>query len=349
VTTNVLITFGLVAFDYAVALTTAFPSRVPESQPPLCMLMDAGLRALFTWDFPRDVYHSIPESIEILRSKSRSFYLASGVFEGRLRLDLIALYSFCRAADDLIDDSPTPEQSLERLDLLLDSIYTPGHPTSKEEFVRSMFPEWAHTPLLALPSQHIPRKLLDELLEGFRTDMTFPPSPSSSEKPSPQKWPINTPADLNNYAHCVAGTVGEMFTHIVLAHSTAPAASPALLLVNAEKMGTALQYVNIARDIQKDAAIGRVYIPSHWLKEVGLQPEDVIAHPEVGERFRGRLLETAERLYRESRAAIEELPVEARGGARVAVEAYMDIGRRLGMRRQSRLERATKAWWVMRG
>jgi 15-cis-phytoene synthase/lycopene beta-cyclase len=342
----VLITFGLVAFDYAVALTTAFPSRFPESQPPLYRLMATGMRALCTWDFPRDVYHSIPESIEILRRKSRSFYLASGVFDGRLRLDLIALYSFCRAADDLIDDSPTPEQSLERLKLLLDIIYTPSRAASKDEFVRSMFPEWAHTPLLALPSHHLPRKLLDELLEGFRTDMTFP---SSSEKPSTQEWPIHTHADLNTYAHCVAGAVGEMFTHIVLAHSTSPTASRSQLLANAEKMGTALQYVNIARDIRKDATIRRVYIPSGWLKEVGFQPEDVIARPEIGERFCGRLLETAERLYRESRAAIEELPVEARGGARVAVEAYMDIGRRLGMRRQSRLERAARAWWVMRG
>ncbi|KAA8909544.1 Squalene/phytoene synthase-domain-containing protein [Sphaerosporella brunnea] len=338
-TTNVLITFGLVCFDYAVALTTAFPSLFPESQPPLHKQLLFGISALFTCKFPRDAYHSLPECIAILRAKSRSFYLASGVFEGRLRLDLISLYSFCRAADDLIDDSPTPAQSLERLRLLLEIIYTPSRADTKEGFVRSMFPAWAHTPLLALPSQHIPRKLLDELLDGFEMDMGFS---------SVGNWPIATYSDLERYAHYVAGTVGEMFTHLVLAHSFSSVSSPSHILADAEKMGRALQYVNISRDIRKDAAMHRVYVPAAWLKEARFTPEDVVRRPEVGERFRGRLLEKAEVLYRESRAAIEQLPVEARGGARVAVEAYMDIGRRLGMRRQSKLERAARAWSVMR-
>lgn len=352
--TNVLIVFGLVAFDYAVALTTAFPTLFPDirSVTPFRTLFAYGARALFTRRFPRDEYCALPASIDILRRKSRSFYMASSVFEGRLRLDLISLYSFCRAADDLIDDAPEPARSLERLQQLLALMYDPKRSSvDLENFVHSMFPAWAHTPILSLPYTKIPRRPLEELLEGFHTDMTFPAL--DTEK---KTWPIQTENDLHTYGHRVAGTVGEMFCHLVFYHS-ADVTTPTDLsdyLANALKMGIALQYVNIARDIAKDAQIGRVYIPATWLSQAGVTEQDVLDRPEdVAAEFglRRRLLEAAEVMYAESRAAIEGLPLEARGGARVAVEGYMDIGRRMnaGRWKRGKIARMARAWWLMRG
>ncbi|KAF8246616.1 Lycopene beta-cyclase [Wilcoxina mikolae CBS 423.85] len=355
VCTNVLIVFGLVAFDYAVALMTAFPSLFPDidSRPSLGDLMTSGFRALCTRNFPVDEYRSIPESIDILKRKSRSFYLASGVFEGRLRLDLITLYSFCRAADDLIDESPAPELSVKRLQQLLDIAYDPSHKTELDNFVKTMFPPWSHTALLSLPSHKIPKAPFNELLEGFRTDIEF----SASSKTSNSRWPIKTDSDLQTYSHRVAGTVGEMFLHLVFAHcgSSSSFNNSHNILKHGQNMGIALQYVNIARDIAKDAAMGRVYIPSMWLTEEGLTEEAILATPNVGERFRARLLKMAEEMYSQSRQAIELLPDEARLGGRVAVESYMDIGRRLaeGLSvrerrwRGSKVVRIWRAWKVM--
>ncbi|KAI5777150.1 Lycopene beta-cyclase [Geopyxis carbonaria] len=317
--TNVMIVIGLVAVDYALALEASFPSLYPATTPFWTCVSAAG--ALFRTSFPRDEYAGIPASVDLLRRKSRSFYLASAVFEGRLRLDLISLYAFCRAADDLIDDSPDPAGAAAKLEHLLQLAYTPAAGAQLRAYITTEFPQWSHTALLALPVHKLPRKPLMGLLHGFTTDLKFTSS-----------FPISDESALAQYAYDVAGTVGQMFTHLVLHHHPAPTSTTsAALLDAATTMGTALQYVNIARDIGKDAKIGRVYIPTTWLAAAGLTPADVVRDPQraVAAGFRGRLVGMAETLYSRSRGAVEELPEQARGGARVAVESYMDIGRRL--------------------
>lgn len=94
-------------------------------------------------------------------------------------------------------------------------------------------------------------------------------------------------------------------------------------------MGIALQYVNIARDVATDARINRVYIPNSWLVEEELRPQDVIKSPNKStiDRLRLRLLGKAFQVYEEAKAAMDQLPIEARAPMKVAVESYMEIGR----------------------
>jgi 15-cis-phytoene synthase / lycopene beta-cyclase len=90
--TNTLVVFGQVATDHALAILTAFPERfpnVPAIPDPLLLL-----KALF---LPREKYDArrlkgMQDAVGRLRSKSRSFWLASAAFEGRLRLDLLLLW-----------------------------------------------------------------------------------------------------------------------------------------------------------------------------------------------------------------------------------------------------------------
>lgn len=89
--TNVLIAFGLGAFDNALAIIDAFPDAfgsAPECPPPAMLI-----RALFMpWTETRKArIRGIQEAVERLCRKSRSFYLASSTFTGRLRIDLIQL------------------------------------------------------------------------------------------------------------------------------------------------------------------------------------------------------------------------------------------------------------------
>lgn len=89
--TNTLIVFGLVAFDRALAVLYTFAelfSDVPQS-PSLNLLVKAALTDPAKYDMTR--VNGIREAVETLRRKSRSFYLASSVFPGRLRIDLILL------------------------------------------------------------------------------------------------------------------------------------------------------------------------------------------------------------------------------------------------------------------
>ena len=94
-------------------------------------------------------------------------------------------------------------------------------------------------------------------------------------------------------------------------------------------MGVALQYVNIARDITVDVLNSRVYLPTTWLESENISSEDILEDPSspVVEALRQRLLDSAFAIYTEAKGAIEQLPMEARGPMRVAVESYVEIGR----------------------
>lgn len=100
--TNVLIVFGLIAFDNAVAILHAFPSLFPEVSPlpsPL-LLIRALLIPSHAYDLDRII--GLRQALARLKAKSRSFYLASGVFEGRLRIDLILLYVRSAKCDKIL-------------------------------------------------------------------------------------------------------------------------------------------------------------------------------------------------------------------------------------------------------
>lgn len=92
--TNVLIVFGLGAFDTALAIVDTFPDvfeSAPECPSPFTLVQ----ALLMTWpeERKRRVY-GIQEAVQRLCRKSRSFYLASSTFTGRLRIDLVLLSVF---------------------------------------------------------------------------------------------------------------------------------------------------------------------------------------------------------------------------------------------------------------
>ena len=271
----------------------------------------------------------LQEALKRLRKKSRSFYLASGCFEGRLRIDLILLYSFCRVADDLVDDASSGAEArhwIVKLTDYLDICYaeSAGKLTSRDAFVRSSFPAKAQSALLSLPTAYLSPTPLYDLVRGFEMDLDFS---------TPGQFPIIDEATLKIYGSRVAGTVAELCLELVFHHHKGENnESQRREIVQAGGcMGIALQYVNIARDIVVDAKNDRVYIPTSWLESEGLQPEDVLKSPSSPrvETLRQRLLDRAMDTYENAKGAIELLPNQSRGPMRVAVESYVEIGRLL--------------------
>jgi 15-cis-phytoene synthase/lycopene beta-cyclase len=327
--TNMLIVFGMAAFDNALAVLHTFcpPDWVAPHFPSAILLMKALLKPTSQYDDER--LSGLHEAVSRLRRKSRSFYLASGAFQGKLRIDLIILYSFCRVADDLVDDVESMEEARVWIDKLKDYLdMSFGEETEQEDvrnFVEKNFPITAHSALLMLPTQILFKRPLYDLLRGFEMDLGFSSSGASGG------FPIETESDLDLYGARVAGTVAELCLDLVFAdcpHQTSQEERTRILRAGAA-MGIALQYVNISRDIAVDAQMKRVYIPNQWLESEGLTPQDVIKDPRGSriESLRKRLLERAFKIYEQSKGAIEELPVQARGPMRVAVESYMEIGR----------------------
>src|SRR5690349_3503115 len=116
--TNTLIVFGLVACDNTLAILDTFPEHFPRTKglPNLLVIIRALILPKEKYDEER--IEGLVSAVALLRKKSRSFYLASGTFEGRLRIDLIRLYAFCRAADDLVDEAPSVDDSRASIEKL---------------------------------------------------------------------------------------------------------------------------------------------------------------------------------------------------------------------------------------
>ncbi|KAH7251170.1 Squalene/phytoene synthase-domain-containing protein [Fusarium tricinctum] len=327
--TNTLIVFGLVACDNTLAILDTFPEHFPRTKglPNLIVIIKALLLPEEKYDQER--ISGLVSAVDLLRKKSRSFYLASGTFEGRLRIDLIRLYAFCRAADDLVDEAASLDESrtyIEKLRKFLDLAYEENEEEITprlRKYVTSNFPEIFHMALLQLPTFYLPKQPLDDLLKGFDTDLLFDKKSGG--------FPIENTDDLDVYGSRVAGTVAELCNHLILYHTpeTLSEDTQRDVVACGQEMGIALQYVNIARDIKTDADIDRVYLPLEWLKEAQLTPQDVIKQPygPTIENLRQKLLDRAFEKYNMAKSAIDKLPSEGKGPIRVAVESYMEIGR----------------------
>ncbi len=238
---------------------------------------------------------------DLLRQGSRSFFAASLLLPRRVHRPALALYAFCRVADDLIDAGDDPTSALAELRARLDAAYA-GRPG----------PIAADRALAAVVRRHaIPRALLDALLEGFGWD-------AAGRR-------YNSLAELEAYAARVAGTVGAMMAMLMGERSAEGVA-------RACDLGMAMQLSNIARDVGEDARAGRLYLPRDWLRAVGIDPDAWLAHPSFDPALAGvvqRLLHRADQLYCRADAGIAALPRICRPGIGVARHLYAEIGQQV--------------------
>jgi len=236
---------------------------------------------------------------ELMRGGSKSFFAASSLLPQRVRMPAIALYAFCRVADDAIDEHSDDPLAVQKLQKRLEAIYD-GQPEPIIED-RAM--------AMVTHRYGLPRELPEALLEGFAWD--------AAERH------YDTIEDLHRYCARVAGSVGAMMAMIM--GITNPHA-----LARACELGNAMQLTNIARDVGEDARNGRLYLPRSWMRQAGIDPYTWLANPQftpaLGEVV-GRLLLEADRLYQRGSSGIAALPRDCRGAILAAANIYADIGR----------------------
>lgn len=239
---------------------------------------------------------------QLMRGGSKSFFAASGLLPQRVRIPAIALYAFCRVADDAIDgcgsDEGACERAMQGLRQRLDAIYA-GEPGSIIED-RAM--------AMVVHRYRIPRALPEALLDGFAWD-------AAGRR-------YDTLDELHGYGARVAGSVGAMMAMVMGVRD--PHA-----LARACELGNAMQLTNIARDVGEDAANGRLYLPQDWLREAGIDPKAWLRQPVFSDALAGvvgRLLLEADRLYRLGSTGIAALPRDCRGGILAAAMIYAEIG-----------------------
>ena len=239
-----------------------------------------------------------------IRVGSKTFHAASLLLPRRIRGSALALYAFCREADDAIDRSDEPLRALEALQYRLERAYR-GDPIDNA----------SDRALSAVVTQfQIPQELPSALLEGFAWDATA--------------RTYETLSDIRAYGVRVAGAVGVMMSLLMGVRSSGA-------LARAADLGVAMQLSNIARDVGEDARMGRIYVPRQWLREAGIDPDLWVRDPKFEPRLGvliDRLVEEAEQLYQRSAAGIDELPVECRPAIHAARLMYAAIGREVRRR-----------------
>lgn len=187
-------------------------------------------------------------------ARSSSFYAAMRILPRAKRDAMYDVYAFCRAVDDIVDDTSGQradklarlEQWREIVDALAQGFAVPGHARLGE----------------TIRSYGLAREDFLAVIDGMAMDA---------------EGDIRAPdvATLDLYCDRVASAVGRLSTPIF----GMPHAAGVEL---AHHLGRALQLTNILRDIDEDAAIGRLYLPAEALRAAGIastEPADVILDP----------------------------------------------------------------------
>lgn len=228
----------------------------------------------------------------LLKATSRSFHLTLTTLPGSVRDQVGLLYLLARLADTIADSKTEDAAALiEALDgyrdLLVDDIPVDlsgiaeiQEDADEKRLLENLDSVIAAYRAMAAKDAELMQRCLDIIISGQRLDLVRFGALGSD------LTTLESDAELDDYAYRVAGSVGEFWTAITLLHELDGA-----IVDEAEfdalgiRFGKALQMTNILRDIPADIALGRCYIPSERLAEIGLTQED-LRNPESIAAFR---------------------------------------------------------------
>lgn len=105
--------------------------------------------------------------------------------------------------------------------------------------------------------------------EGMKIDLTTFPSDTAAAPTA-----FNTGEELALYCRLMGGKPGLFWSRLIV-HTTAVTLPKETFFEQGEKIGDALQIVNILRDLPKDIQHGRCYFPRTDLHDYGLTPADL--------------------------------------------------------------------------
>jgi phytoene synthase len=256
-----------------------------------------------------------------------SFYAGMRVQPKAEREAMYAVYGFCRIVDDIADDQtrPIPQQKLEldawRADI--ESLYASGAP--------------GRAALLAGPVARYSLEKADLLavVAGMEMDLVGIRAPDQ--------------ATLDLYIDRVACAVGRLSVKIF-----GMPAGPGLDL--AHHLGRALQLTNILRDLDEDAAMGRLYLPVERLEAAGVtsrEPRQAIAAPGVEIVCRD-LAEQATDHYAAARRILAARPSGRLAAPRLMGAAYGAVLKRMcaqgwaAPRKRVKLSKGELVWMLIR-
>jgi phytoene synthase len=238
-------------------------------------------------------------------ARDTSFYYSFLVLPAHKRHAIVAVWDFCRAVDDAVDEAEagTSAAQVRSWRMELDRCFDGGLPETPQGR--------ALQPLIA--TFNLPRSAFEALIEGVEMDL--------------HTRRYATFADLYEYCIRVASAVGLMCVEIFGCKD--PGSRQYAI-----DLGVALQLTNILRDVPGDLERGRVYIPLEDFARFGCHESDLgveavhAGHGVHSSAVRTLLAFQAERAreyYRRADAALPRADARRLVAARIMGAIYRGI------------------------
>ena len=253
------------------------------------------------------------------RASGSSFYAAMRILPRAQREAMFQIYTFCRCVDDIADsDSPRPKRlaALQQWRDDIDALYQGRPPERMRDYAASV------------RTFGLRREDFLAVIDGMEMDVLAD---------------IRAPDDatLDLYCDRVASAVGRLSVRVF----GLPEQDGIQL---GHHLGRALQLTNILRDLDEDAAIGRLYLPREGLLHAGISSSDpavVISNPVLPrvcaplvKRARVHFVKSDEIMNRNSRRAVRAPRIMSK-----YYHAVLDLLERRGFQAPRSPVRLTKA------
>ena len=189
----------------------------------------------------------------LAREHYENFPVASWLLPAPMRPHIVAIYAFARTADDFADEPGlTTDERLSRLDDWLARLRVAGTvvPATAVPDADAVFRALGQT----IRQCQLPVSLFEDLLSAFRQDVT--------------KTRYATWTEVLDYCRRSANPVGRLVLGVA-------GYRDARLDASSDALCTALQLTNFWQDLERDWAIGRLYVPQDALARSGANPADL--------------------------------------------------------------------------
>jgi 15-cis-phytoene synthase len=259
---------------------------------------------------------------QITRASKSNLAFAFLSLGAERRRDITVFYAFCRLIDDIADSSEL--RAAEKSRLLATWREALKAPTSDEPplapEVRSLIEKYAIT-----------SAMLEEIIDGVEMDLTIAR--------------YDNFAALREYCYRVASAVG--LVSIEIFGYTNPACRQYAI-----ELGLALQVTNILRDVGKDLAAGRIYLPQEDIARFDYSEADLVArvHDDRFVRLMQFEAARAEEYFRKAAALLPREDRRTMVSAEIMASIYHDLLRQMEedrfrvFERDYRLSKLAKLW-----
>jgi len=185
-----------------------------------------------------------------MSGRDTSFYYSFLVLPAEKRQAIVAVWDFCRAVDDAVDEAPEQgggaEREISRWRRELEACFGAGAPETDQG--RRLTP--------VIRRFDLPRAAFEAVVDGVAMDLDHPR--------------YRTFDELREYCLRVASAVGLICIEIFGYRDPGTREY-------ARDLGLALQLTNIVRDVRTDLERGRIYLPLEDLDRFGCSEDDLRA------------------------------------------------------------------------